>query len=131
MPSDEQYRQLLAFRTQLRRFDHWSREAASEHGVTHAQHQFLLAIRGSASAGGPPIGEVAEALLVRPHTAGELVDRLASGGFVERVQDDADHRRVRLRLTAEGERVLRDLTSVHLDELRRLGPVLGPMLDDL
>lgn len=127
MPTDEQYRQLLAFRTQLRRFDQWSRAAASEHGLTHAQHQLLLAIRGSASVGGPPIGEVAEALLVRPHTAGELVDRLANGGFVERVQDDADHRRVRLRLTASGERVLRALTEVHLDELRRLGPMLGDL----
>jgi DNA-binding MarR family transcriptional regulator len=127
MPTDGQYRQLLAFRTQLRQFDRWSRDAAAEHGVTHAQHQLLLAIRGSATAGGPPIGEVAEALLVRPHTAGELVDRLAATGFVERVPDDADHRRVRLRLTAAGEGVLRALTDVHLEALRRLGPLLGDL----
>jgi DNA-binding MarR family transcriptional regulator len=127
MPTDEQYRQLLAFRTQLRRFDQWSRVAASEHGLTHAQHQLLLAIRGSATPDGPPIGEVAEALLVKPHTAGELVDRMAGGGFVERVPDQADHRRVRLRLTAEGERVLHELTAVHLDELKRLRPLLGDL----
>ncbi|HEY3530764.1 MAG TPA: MarR family transcriptional regulator [Nocardioides sp.] len=127
MPTDGQYRQLLAFRTTLRRFDQWSREAAAEHGLTHAQHQLLLAVRGSATPGGPPIGEVAEALLVRPHTAGELVDRMAHAGFVERVQDETDHRKVRLRLTAEGERVLRELTAVHLAELKRLRPLLGKL----
>jgi DNA-binding MarR family transcriptional regulator len=125
MPTDAQYRQLLAFRTQLRRFDQWSREAAAEHGLTHAQHQLLLAVRGSATSGGPTIGEVAEALLVKPHTAGELVDRLSGQGYVERVADPDDHRKVRLRLTASGEALLRDLTAVHLDELRRLRQLLG------
>jgi DNA-binding MarR family transcriptional regulator len=127
MPTDEQYHQLLEFRIRLRRFDQWSRDAAAEHGLTHAQHQLLLAVRGSATVGGPSIGEVAEALLVRPHTAGELVDRMAVAGFLERVTDERDHRRVQLRLTAMGEGVLRELTSVHLEELKQL----GPLLDDL
>jgi len=127
MPTDGQYRQLLAFRTQLRKFDQWSRDAAAAHGLTHAQHQLLLAVRGSATPGGPPIGEVAETLLVRPHTAGELVDRMSGAGFVERVPDETDHRKVRLRLTAEGERVLRELTDVHLEELKRLRPLLGDL----
>jgi len=127
MPNDAQYRQLLEFRIRLRQFDRWSREAAGQHGLTHAQHQLLLAVRGSATDGGPSIGEVAEALLVKPHTAGELVDRLASAGHVVRVRDAADHRRVRLRLTEQGERVLRDLTDVHLEELRQLGPLLGEL----
>lgn len=127
MPTDRQYRQLLAFRVQLRRFDQWSRDAAAGQGLTHAQHQLLLAIRGSATPGGPPIGEVAEALLVRPHTAGELADRMAGAGLVERVQDEADHRKVRLRLTPAGERVLHDLTAVHLAELKRLRPLLGEL----
>jgi DNA-binding MarR family transcriptional regulator len=127
MPTDGQYRQLLEFRVRLRRFDRWSRDAAAEHGLTHAQHQLLLAVRGSATAGGPSIGEVADALLVKPHTAGELVDRLARQGYVERVRDTEDHRRVRLRLTTAGDRVLRELTAVHLEELRRLGPLLGDL----
>ena len=127
MPTDRQYRQLLAFRVQLRRFDQWSRDAAAEQGLTHAQHQLLLAIRGSATPGGPAIGKVAEALLVRPHTAGELADRMAVAGLVERVPDDGDHRKVRLRLTAEGDQVLRDLTAVHLAELKRLRPLLGAL----
>lgn len=125
MPTDRQYRQLLAFRVQLRTFDRWSRDAAAQRGLTHAQHQLLLAVRGSATPGGPTIGEVAEALLVRHHTAGELVDRLAARGFVQKVTDEQDRRRVRLALTASGEEVLRDLTAVHLEELRSLRQLLS------
>jgi DNA-binding MarR family transcriptional regulator len=127
MPTDRQYRQLLEFRTQLRRFDQWSREAAERHGLTHAQHQLLLAVRGSASPGGPTIGEVAEALLVRSHTAGELVDRMVGSGLLERGVDERDHRRARLRLSSAGDAVLRELTAVHLEELRRLRPLLGDL----
>ncbi|WP_151082961.1 MarR family winged helix-turn-helix transcriptional regulator [Nocardioides cynanchi] len=129
MPTDAQYRQLLAFRTTLRHFEKWSAEAAAAHGVSHIQHQFLLAVRGSASVGGPTIGEVAEALLVKPHTAGELADRLSELGYVVRMRDDLDHRRVRLRLTGEGNDLLRSLTAVHLEELRRLRPLLGGLPD--
>ena len=127
MPTDDQYRRLLAFRTALRRFDQWSRQAAEDHGLTHAQHQLLLAVRGSVTEGGPTIGEVAEALLVRHHTATELVDRVQHLGLVERVRSSVDARRVQLSLTERGRVVLNELTSVHLEELRRLGPLLGPV----
>ena len=126
VPTDQQYQRLLAFRTALRRFDQWSREAAEEHGLTHAQHQLLLAIRGSRSEGGPSIGEVAETLFVRHHTATELVDRAQRHGLVGRVKSAEDGRRVQLRLTANGQQVLDALTAVHLEELRRLGPLLDP-----
>lgn len=126
MPTDQQYQRLLAFRTALRRFDQWSREAAEEHGLTYTQHQLLLAIRGSRTEGGPSIGEVADALLVRHHTATELVDRAQQHGLVQRVRSAVDGRRVQLQLTAEGRRVLDALTAVHLEELRRLTPLLDP-----
>ncbi len=125
VPTDDQYRRLLEFRTTLRRFDQWSRDAAHAHGLTHAQHQLLLAIRGQAGEPGPTIGEVADQLLVKPHTTGELIDRVHALGLVERVRDECDRRRVRLRLTVQGDRLLQDLTDVHLDELRQLGPLLG------
>jgi DNA-binding MarR family transcriptional regulator len=127
VPTDAQYRRLLAFRTALRHFDQWSREAAGSHGLTHAQHQLLLAIRGSDAAGGPTIGEVADALLVRHHTATELVDRAQHQGLVERVRSTVDGRRVQLRLSHDGRRILDALTHVHLEELRRLGPLLDPL----
>ena len=127
MPTDAQYRRLLTFRTALRQFDQWSRRAAEEHGLTHTQHQLLLAIRGSETPGGPTIGEVAAALLIRHHSATELVDRTQHLGLVDRTRAPEDARRVQLRLTARGDQVLRDLTTVHLAELRRLGQVLAPV----
>jgi len=124
VPTDAQYQRLLAFRNALRRFDQWSRQAAEEHGLTHAQHQLLLAVRGSLTEGGPSVGEVAEALLVRHHTASELVDRTQHLGLVERFRSPQDARRVQLRLTRDGEHTLEALTQVHLEELERLGPLL-------
>ena len=124
MASDEQYQRLLTFRTALRRFDHWSRAAAEAHGLTHTQHQLMLAIRGSLTDGGPTIGEVAEALLVRHHTATELVDRVQQLGLVERVRSVSDARRVQLQLSASGLAVLNDLTAVHVEELRELARLL-------
>ena len=43
---EEQFRELLAFRTALRRFLRWSDEQAAAAGLTGQQHQLLLAIRG-------------------------------------------------------------------------------------
>jgi DNA-binding MarR family transcriptional regulator len=128
VPTDAEYQRLLAFRTALRGFDQWSRRAAEEHGLSHTQHQLLLAVRGSATEDGPPVGEVAEALLVRHHTATELVDRVQQLGLVERHRDAADARRVQLRLSDKGQAVLHELTAVHVEELRRLGPLLAAPL---
>jgi DNA-binding MarR family transcriptional regulator len=127
VPSDKDYEHLLAFRTRLRRFDLWSRAAAEDHGVTHAQHQLLLAIRGHRGPVGPTIGDVAEALLVKHHTVSELVDRAQAVGLIERVRDEDDNRRVRLVLTQKGHELLQQLTAKHLEELRRLAPLLGEL----
>jgi len=129
VPTDAQYQRLLTFRTTLRHFDQWSKQAAEAHGLTHTQHQLLLAIRGSTTEGGPSIGEVATALLVRHHTATELVGRTQQLGLVERVRSPTDARRVQLTLTERGLSALHELTAVHIEELRRLGPLLEPITD--
>jgi DNA-binding MarR family transcriptional regulator len=84
------------------------------------QHQLLLAIRGHADRRGPTIGEVAEYLLLRHHSAGGLIERAETAGLVRRVRDGNDHRVVRLELTDAGLRRLESLTAAHLDELQRL-----------
>jgi DNA-binding MarR family transcriptional regulator len=118
--TDAQYQELLAVRTALRRFLRWSEEQARAEGLTPAQHQLLLAVRGHADRRGPTIGEVADVLLVRHHSAVELVDRAVAAGLVRRVADRDDDRVVRLRLTESGTRRLRRLSALHLGELRRL-----------
>jgi DNA-binding MarR family transcriptional regulator len=117
---DDQYRELLAFRTGLRRFLRWSEDQAVAAGLTGQQHQLLLAVRGHAGSGDPTIGDVAEHLLLRHHSAVELVDRAERAGLLRRHGDGEDRRLVRLQLTAKGRRVLDGLTAAHLEELSRL-----------
>lgn len=127
---DEQFERLLQFRVSLRRFNAWSDEQAKEVGLTHRQHQLLLAVKASARLVDPTIGQIAELLLLRHHSTVELVDRVVALGLVSRRRDPADRRLVRLRLTDEGEDRIDRLTALHLEELRRLAPSLGFLLPD-
>ncbi len=131
MATDFDYARLLEFRDGLRRFLHWSEQQAREVGLTAAQHQLLLAIRGHKGTGPPTIGDVAEHLMLRHHSAAELVGRAEGMGLVERRKDADDHRVVRLRLSAKGRSRLDALSSQHLDELRRLAPSMRPIWADL
>jgi DNA-binding MarR family transcriptional regulator len=129
--SDHQYASLLAFRVGLRRFLHWSERAAAANGLTPAQHQLLLAVRGHPDPAGPTVGEVAAALLTRHHSAVQLADRVEAMGLIQRRRDDDDRRVVRLTLTAAGRERVAALSGIHLEELRRLGPLVGAALDGL
>jgi len=128
---DREYRELLAFRTGLRRFLRWSDQQAAAAGLTGQQHQLLLAVRGHEGPRQPTIGDVAEHLLLRHHSAVELVDRAEQGGLVQRFVDDEDRRVVRLDLTGKGRRLLERLTAAHLEELARLAPVIARLVDGL
>ncbi|MDQ6948772.1 MAG: MarR family winged helix-turn-helix transcriptional regulator [Actinomycetota bacterium] len=122
------YQALARFRRGLRSFLHFSEQVARATGVTPAQHQLLLAIKGMApatapaTAAAPTIGDVAEWLLLRHHSAVELVDRAAAAGLVTRAPDPDDARLQRLYLTADGEETLARLSELHREELRRLRP---------
>ena len=129
--SDADYRSLLALRDGLRRFMHWSAHQAEAAGLTPAQHQLLLVIRAHDDPAGPTIGDVADHLLLRHHSAVELVDRAQLAGIVRRRADPTDHRTVRLEVTARGERRLAQLSANHLEELRRLGADLAPLWSGL
>jgi DNA-binding MarR family transcriptional regulator len=118
--TDADYEDLLTLRIGLRRFLRWSEQQAEQAGLTPAQHQLLLAIRGHSDPRGPTIGEVADYLLLRHHSAVGLIDRADAAGLVERVRDPEDHRIVRLQLTAHGTKRLEALSAQHLDELQRL-----------
>lgn len=120
----EQYEQLLRLRTGLRHFLHWSEEQAVEHGLTPAQHQLLLAVRGSNAQRGPTIGELSRALVLRHHSVVGLVDRAQSAGLVTRQRDPARHSLVHVRLTARGKKALRGLALAHLREISELAPAI-------
>jgi DNA-binding MarR family transcriptional regulator len=122
------FENLLAFRTSLRRFLHWSQTQAAAVGLTPAQHQLLVAIKGHPGSREPTIGDLAGYLLLRHHSAVELVDRAAAAGLVERRADARDGRVTRVGLTADGEARLDKLAAAHLDELRSLAPVLDQLV---
>jgi DNA-binding MarR family transcriptional regulator len=123
------YEQLLAFRTGLRSFLHWSGLQAEQAGLTPAQHQMLLAIRGFAGSSSPSVGDLAEALLLRHHSVVGLIDRAVQAGLVARHRDETDGRIVRVTLTNQGAERLSALSEIHLDEIRRLATLLNEFTD--
>ena len=125
--SSEDFENLLAFRTGLRRFLHWSQTEAKAAGLTPAQHQLLVAIRGHPG-GRPAISDLAASPLLRHHSTVELVDRAQAAGLVQRADDPGDGRVTRVLLTADGEARLARLAPAHIDELRHLAPVLQQLV---
>ena len=117
---DDDYREILALRDRLRLFLHWSEGRAKDVGLTPAQHQLLLAVRGHPAEGLPTIGELAEHLQIRHHSAVGLIDRAEAAGLVERMSDAEDGRIVRIRLRKPGQDALDELTAAHVTELRVL-----------
>lgn len=115
---------LLRLRTGLRRFLRWSERESRAAGITPAQHQLLLAIKGHPDPRGPTIGDVATYLVVQHHTAVSLVDRAAAAGLVRRNADRANASVVRLSLTAAGRERLEALTHHHREELAHLAPTM-------
>jgi DNA-binding MarR family transcriptional regulator len=125
------YELLAAFRHLLRRFLAFSEAAAREYGLTPQQHQALLAIKGFRGRQSVTVGELAEWLDIRHHSAVGLVDRLTSRNLVRRRVDPSDRRRVWIVLTPASEAVLERLSLAHRAELRQLAPRLGSLLSAL
>jgi len=125
------YRTLAEFRYLLRCFATFSEGAARRAGLTGQQHQALLAIKGFPGRERIAVGELAERLQLRHHSAVGLVDRLAARGLLRRRLDRGDRRRVMVELTGAGQALLARLTRAHRDELQRLAPLLRALLREL
>ena len=126
--TQQDFERLLEFRVNLRRFQRWSEDQAQTEGLTHVQHQLLVAIKGHHGDRPPTVGDLAGYLLLRPHSTVELVDRAEAAGLVERTPDGADGRVVRVRLTGAGDRVVQKLTRAHLERLHELATVLDELV---
>jgi DNA-binding MarR family transcriptional regulator len=130
-PTEADYQRLLEFRTRLRRFLRWSEAQARSQGLTAAQHQLLLAIKGHPGPTAPSIGDVAGYLLLRHHSAVGLVDRAERAGLVRRNVDSERRTTIRLTLTDEGARRLAALSELHLREVPRLASAMRSLFADL
>jgi DNA-binding MarR family transcriptional regulator len=129
--TSQDFESLAEFRQLIRRFLHFSEQAARNAGLEPKQHQLLLALKGLPDNVRPRIAELAERLHIQHHSAVELVNRLESAGFVRRQRASEDRREVLLYLTSHGEKVLQQLSLDHREELRSQGPELLEALQQL
>lgn len=125
------YEALAAFRYSLRKFLHFSELAAQEKGLSAPQHQALLAIQGFPGRHEITVGELAEQLQIKHHSAVGLVDRLAEQGLLRRLPPRRDRRQVFLKVTMKGLHLLRQLSLAHRRELHQLTPHLKALCQSL
>ncbi|HYL09302.1 MAG TPA: MarR family transcriptional regulator [Candidatus Acidoferrales bacterium] len=128
-PAD--YRALAEFRHQIRKFLNLSEQAARAAGLEPHQYQVLLAIRGLPEGTPATIRALADQLLLRHHSAVELVDRMVKHGYVRRVRSIDDRREVLIGLTVRGRKVIAKLAQQRLAEMRETGPELVRALNRL
>jgi DNA-binding MarR family transcriptional regulator len=127
-PNQRDFENLLAFRVALRRFQRWSEDRAGAVGLTHVQHQLLVAIKGHPGPAPPSVGQIADYLLLQSHSAVGLVDRAEAAGFVRRCPDPGDGRVARVELTGTGDRLVTELTEATLAEMHKLAAALNALI---
>ena len=125
------YARLAAFRHALRRFLRFSEDAAAAVGLTGQHYQAMLVVRGCPEDARVTINDLARQLLIKHNSAVELVDRLVEGDLLAREPSASDRRKVELRLTPQGRKVLAKLAAVHRAELERVGPDLKRFFAEL
>jgi DNA-binding MarR family transcriptional regulator len=101
LPAGPPIPHLADFRYALRRFLHFSEQAATNVGLTPQQHQLLLQIAGASEA--PTIAFLAERLALRHHSVVELIDRCEEAGLILRRRAAHDRRLITLDLTYASE----------------------------
>jgi DNA-binding MarR family transcriptional regulator len=111
------YVTLANFRHALRRYMAESERVAVEAGLTAQRYQALLAIRIRTPSDPISVGELAKHLVIRPHSAAELVARLENAELIRRKEDPSDRRRVLLSVSDEGNRRLATIAELQLREL--------------
>ena len=125
---------MAELRYQIRRFLRFSEKAARAAGIEPQQQQLLLALKGLPKGVRPTIGVLAERMQLQHHSTVGLIDRLVERGLLVRLRATTDKRQVLIKLSRDGEEVLRKLSLHHLDELRSDGPrfvkVLQSLLDN-
>lgn len=125
------YQLLAQFRFLLARFLAFSVKAARSAALAPRQHQALLAIKGWTGDSQMTVGDLAQRLGIRDHSAVGLVNRLVYSGYLVRRTDPHDRRRALLFLTPMAEKTLAALSASHREELRRIAPLLRPLLNQL
>jgi DNA-binding MarR family transcriptional regulator len=81
--------------------------------------------------GDETVAALAEQLDLRHHSAVALIDRAEEEGLVRRRRFSTTRTYVRIELTAKGDLALRKVVALRLKELRKAGPLLAEILNNL
>jgi len=127
--TDDDYQALGEFRRAIRQFLAFSEEGARAYGLTSQQHQALLAIKAHRGPDPISIGDLAQCLLIKNHSAVELVARLIERDLVSRRDDEADRRRVVLALRPRGADILETISRRNLGQLRQGADILAEIIE--
>lgn len=125
------YAELASFRHALRGFLRFSESAAEQEGLTSQHYQAMLILRGWPEGRPVSINDLAQQLLIKHNSAVGLVDRLTKNDLIVREPSDVDRRKVELRLSPRGRRVLARLAAIHRRELQRIGPIMKRFFAEL
>jgi len=116
------YRGLAEFRYQIRRFVSFSERAARAAGLEPPQHQLMLAIFGLPPSKRPNISTLAERMSMEIDACQALAEGLLNRGMIRWVANPTDRREKLLGLTEHGQQLLRNLTSLHRNQVLAVGP---------
>jgi DNA-binding MarR family transcriptional regulator len=127
----DEYRALAELRYRIRHFLREGDAVAQGAGLEPQQYLLLLAIRGLPAGEEATIRTLAERLVLKHHSAVELIDRLETHGYVRRSRGRDDRRRVIVSLLPRGERLLEQVARHRIGELRSNGHALVHAIDQL
>lgn len=117
----DKYRALAELRYRIRRFVRDGDAVAHAAGLEPQQYLMLLAIRGLPQGDKATIRTLADRVVLKHHSAVELIDRLEEQGYVRRSRGYDDRRLVMVSLLPGGERVLERVARDRITELRSNG----------
>lgn len=129
--SPAEYQAMAELRYRVRLFLREGDAAARAAGLEPQQYLMLLAIRGLPDGSSAKIQSLADGLLIKHHSAVELIDRLEKNGYVRRARSREDRREVLVSILPKGQRVLERVVQQRINELRAGGRGLIRAIDVL
>ena len=119
-----EYQALAELRYLIRKFIGEGDAVARAAGLEPQQYLLLLALRGLPPGKEATISSLADRLLLKHHSAVELIDRMEAHGYVKRNRSRDDRRSVLVALLPRGEKMLEQVASNRIGELRSSGAML-------
>ena len=88
-----------------------------DYGISHPEYNVLMMLDGSEAGLSP--SEISEAASEKSSNVTRLIDQLLAKGLVSREPSEADRRKLVVRLSADGERLIETLMPAVINQLQR------------